>query len=659
MADAADTAGSPTESSGDVVYNGLIIPAQMAALLSQGSEIRQSPVKRSEHPGAAASSTSNFCATDSAGLAKGSSKSVTTPPQNRPKVIDGVGGDSTGDHDFASPPFVCTSQRRPHSKRTVTCSNCGERGHSKKKCTKPKRDRELNALDMRPLNAAKRKRLRPEGTAASRVGDLDQPSDFDGSDGSFVCTSGNDSEEQEENERNEDEAARMQYTECVWVPHDIQEMLEPESPVSASLRSPPKQNAEMPGSLPDFASAPKYKPRVHRSHPKCIPRECDTACDYAKLFLTDEVLSILVTHTNLAAITHPRLLSKRRFQNWKPTTAKEMLCFIGLCAFLGVVKVQNRKHVWSKSSIYRQKWLSKRMSLRRFESIITALNVADGWSLSDHRLSKKNKERPFWQMDDILRMFNVASKKYWSMGRLMSLDEAVIPFKGRHRARCYNKNKPSKYHLKKFGLMCAKTGYNYCSYFYEGKGEMRGRVAASTWPIMRLLDACPELHDDNRVLAVDNWFSSAASLGECARKGISFVGTMRPGRLQLESAKGRGTFPLAGVLRAAGVAKAKRGDYCCHKTTFENPPVTHYVTAWQDKQPVYVLSSYPPHVGRCVRKIRQDGVWTAQTFERPTTVQDYNSAMGGTDLHDMRLALLRTTVKSRRWQVLVFATLKT
>lgn len=105
MADAADTAGSPTESSGDVVYNGLIIPAQMAALLSQGSETRQSPVKRSEHPGAAASSTSNFCATDSAGLAKGSSKSVTTPPQNRPKVIDGVGGDSTGDHDFASPPL--------------------------------------------------------------------------------------------------------------------------------------------------------------------------------------------------------------------------------------------------------------------------------------------------------------------------------------------------------------------------------------------------------------------------------------------------------------------------------------------------------------------------------------------------------------------------
>jgi hypothetical protein len=68
---------------------------------------------------------------------------------------------------------------------------------------------------------------------------------------------------------------------------------------------------------------------------------------------------------------------------------------------------------------------------------------------------------------------------------------------------------------------------------------------------------------------------------------------------------------------------------------------------------VYVLSSYPPHIGRCVRKVRHEGAWTAQTFKRPTTVQDYNSAMGGTDLHDMRIAFLRTTVKSRRWQVRV------
>jgi hypothetical protein len=358
----------------------------------------------------------------------------------------------------------------------------------------------------------------------------------------------------------------------------------------------------------------------------------------------------------LAATSHPRLVSQKRFQKWKPTDANEMLCFIGVCQYLGIVRIQNRKHAWSRSSIFRQKWLSKRMSLRRFQDLVTAINSADSWSLSDRHLMRKNLEDPFWQVQELQKLFNRTSKKYWSMGRLMSLDEAVIPFKGRHRARCYNKNKPSKYHLKKYGLMCAKTGYNYCSYFYGGKNEQRGPVAASTWPIVMLLDNCPELHHDNRVLAVDNWFSSAASLDECVSKGVSFVGTMRPSRLKLQSEKRGGSFPLAGILKAKNVPKAKRGDYCCHKTTQLGRQ--HYLSAWQDKQPVYVLSSYPPHIGRCIRKIRQDGVWTVQTFERPTTVQDYNSAMGGTDLHDMRLSFLRTTVKSRRWQVLVFEMMK-
>jgi hypothetical protein len=251
----------------------------------------------------------------------------------------------------------------------------------------------------------------------------------------------------------------------------------------------------------------------------------------------------------------------------------------------------------------------------------------------------------------MVQLCNARAKKYWHMGRLMSADEAVVPFKGRHRARCYNPQKPSKYHLKKFGLNCAKTGYCYSFYYYEGKAEKRpANIPATTYPICKLLDQCPELQGANRILAMDNWFSSCSTLKECGRRGVHMVGTTRASRLGLVSAKGDGCFPLAGAFKEPKI-KVNRGDFICHNTQVAPDSFDHYVTAWMDKQPVLVLSSYPPYEGQCLRKIREESVWTEQTFRRPTVFQDYNSAMGGTDLHDMRLAFVRSTVKSRRWQV--------
>jgi hypothetical protein len=257
----------------------------------------------------------------------------------------------------------------------------------------------------------------PESRGTPRVGNDQQPSDFDDSGSSVQLSDGELSEEQDVLEAEEDKAAG--YADCVWVEHSIEE-LELSSPVSASTRSPTKPST--PASLPDFASAPKFTHRKDTSHPKCIPSKCESAFDYGRLFLNDEVLNILVEFTNQAATSHPRLVHQRRFTNWKPTTAQEMLCFVGVCAYMGVVKIQNRKHAWGINSVYRQKWLSMRMSLRRFESLITAVNCAAAWTYSDRRLSAMNTLHSFWQMDELVTLFNRASKKYWNMGRLMSLD---------------------------------------------------------------------------------------------------------------------------------------------------------------------------------------------------------------------------------------------
>ena len=71
-----------------------------------------------------------------------------------------------------------------------------------------------------------------------------------------------------------------------------------------------------------------------------------------------------------------------------------------------------------------------------------------------------------------------------------------------------------------------------------------------------------------------------------------------------------------------------------------------------------MLSTYPPRMGSCIRKVREARGWTAQTFPRPNVIAHYNSAMGGTDKHDMMISFARSSVKSNRWQVVWLCALR-
>jgi hypothetical protein len=387
------------------------------------------------------------------------------------------------------------------------------------------------------------------------------------------------------------------------------------------------------------------KPKAAR-----IPRECKTPDQFVQLMFPSSLVEELVTWTNAAATTHPRLKDQSRFAAWKPVTGKEMLLFLGVCVFLGVVKLQNRKLVWRKNGIFEQAWVQRRMSLRRFETILNALNCTGHWNLTNEEFAAKNSEDAFWQIKDFVSECNRRCAFHYKMGRSFSIDEAVIPWKGRHRARCYNPKKPAKYHLKKFSLNCADTGYVYCHYHYGGKDEMRpANVSASLWPIKKLLEQCPDLHNKNHFCSTDNWYSSAHSLAYFRRKGVHCAGTIKKGRLGVR-------FPAAAIFKAGrGVHKRARGDCMIHETALADGTPA-FVTSWQDKKSVLLLSSYRPMAGECVRKLKVGRTWTRQRFFRPNVVAHYNKTMGGTDLHDQRLAFARSTVKSRRWQVVCYVT---
>jgi hypothetical protein len=126
------------------------------------------------------------------------------------------------------------------------------------------------------------------------------------------------------------------------------------------------------------------------------------------------------------------------------------------------------------------------------------------------------------------------------------------------------------------------------------------------------------------------------------------VGTLKERRTLPETEK-RSGFPKGGLFKNGRAPL--RGQSVCHVSHGDD---TAYVTAWKDKKRVLMLSNYAPSMVTCERKIRHGSNWTLQTLPRPNVVEHYNRSMCGTDLHDMRLAFVRSTVKSCRWQPRVF-----
>jgi hypothetical protein len=573
--------------------------------------------------------------TETAVAALSSDKSKVS--KRKPAVVNGIAPGAADDDVFAPPPIVITTEKR--ARAPTMCGNCGEQGHTKRKCQQPKRERQLRALAVRELLPAQRQHREQERIGVDPLQNSDASSECSGVVDGAV------------HEDVADEAldSSCKYKGCQWTLHNIAAAPPAARPVSFGTRSPPPP--ERPQNL-EFVGVPPFLLHQSKSHAKNIPRGCQSELDFVKLLLhdgtCDDFILNAVYFTNQVAHDSARLQGTTRHRNWRDVDAQEMLTYFAICCYLGVVKIQNRKHTWQKKGLFHQPWITARMSLKRFERITNALNVSNAAVLSDADLQAANARDPYWQIAAVVESCNTKCANFWHMGRLMSLDEAVIPFKGHHRARCYNKAKPAKYHLKKFSLTCAKSGYNYAHYFYQGKTEQRpAHITATTFPVVKLLDMCPELHNHNRVLAIDNWFTSCMALTSCITRGVHCVGTMRPSRLGLEDKKD-GTFPLAGVFRGGG--KAQRGDSICY-STITDAGHKHYATCWQDAEPITVMSTWPPYMGTCVRKIREERGWTEQVFRRPTVFQDYNSAMGGTDLHDMRLAFIRSTVKSRRWIV--------
>jgi len=218
----------------------------------------------------------------------------------------------------------------------------------------------------------------------------------------------------------------------------------------------------------------------------------------------------------------------------------------------------------------------------------------------------------------------------------VSIDEAMIPFKGRLRFKQYTKDKPTKWGIKVFVLADSTNGYVSRIQVYTGKNSSlsRDEVGLSSRVVLELLDGLEGRHPK---VYMDNFYSPALFL-TLYRKGVNACGTVRPNRKY---------FPQELNVNKRDV------DTGYYDYRSSGPLLA---SVWMDKRILHLLSTmhvaYPSSAPATVRRRAGDG--TQEDVMCPPCLPDYQAYMRGVDRGDQLIGYYNLGRRSTKWWKRVF-----
>lgn len=357
--------------------------------------------------------------------------------------------------------------------------------------------------------------------------------------------------------------------------------------------------------------------------------------DFFTLFFDEEVMSNFVSATNWYGQTY--------ITDWEhDVDISEFRHFFAMILTQGMIKYPNRKMAFDDQT-FGCRFLTDTMSKKRFDQLLKAWHFENLGRMSTEEVQNFKKNNPFWAVKRLASSLSLKYMSCYQCGQRLDIDEQCVPWKGRHKCRCYNPKKPEKWHFKIFGLNDSATGYQTNFYLYEGKAEQRPPdTPATLYPIKKLLED-QRYHNVNHLIATDNWYTSVPA-AEFIKSEVhaDYIGTIKTNKSHL---------PAEGKFAKTGGGRKRRGDMKqMVAKMFDSPASDMYFIAWMDNNPVHLLSTIKSHRAEVTRNVENaSGKWTKQIFSQPSMVREYNHTMGGTDLGDQLLSYYRSRLRSFSW----------
>ncbi|KAH9379192.1 hypothetical protein HPB48_000223 [Haemaphysalis longicornis] len=221
---------------------------------------------------------------------------------------------------------------------------------------------------------------------------------------------------------------------------------------------------------------------------------------------------------------------------------------------------------WSTDSVLRMDLVADSMPVNRFEELQRFLHFKD----HSDTLSFQNDR--VTQIRSVIDALNEAFFSGVDAEEYQSVDEMVIPFKGRSSVRQYLPSKPKRWGFKVW-VRAGVSGVN------QGTTGGRSNVSSEIGTAGVVIRLSEGLERKNYKLYADNVFRSMALLSKLREDGIFFAGTCRANHVHGADKKLK---PLK-ELKAGG----RGSTSIC--TSADN--IT--VTKWLDNSLVHVVSATP------------------------------------------------------------------
>ena len=397
--------------------------------------------------------------------------------------------------------------------------------------------------------------------------------------------------------------------------------------------------------LPLFFTRPRFQwsggdyvePRTPRKEfdrqpgPVRVCDPCMKAVDYFQFFYSDTVFSELVKFANDNAELKKRTEPQKNKGEWKKLTVEEIKAYYGLLIMKDILRLDRDAHYWHTGAEHFL--LSTKfggvMSRDRFFQIRRYLYFVDPKKDVD-RGDKLHKIR--YILDTVRRSF----MDEYIPHKEVTVDEAMVPFKGRLGFKQFMKDKPVKFGIKLWVCADAVTAYCYNLEVYTGKhgGQINKLMGLSARVVIGLTKP---IHNFGHIVFTDNFYTSPVLAKYLAGKDTYLCGTVRPNRIG---------YPADLVKTNAEIRRMPRGASEWRQCE------GMVATAWKDNRLVHYLSSahtpdWPPNAPSVTTQRRQkDG--TVVEFQCPPSVAAYAEFMNGVDRLDQNTRQNKSK-KSMKW----------
>ena len=336
----------------------------------------------------------------------------------------------------------------------------------------------------------------------------------------------------------------------------------------------------------------------------------DSPYDAWRLLFTEKMLNKIVTSSNEKAKQNNKILD---------LTLKELERFLGLVYLRGALGMRRVAVEFLWNNEYGVEIFKNTMSRNRFNMIKKYLRFD---SLEERRI---NKNKKFIHIQYIFDEFTRNSMQHYIPHPFLTIDEQLIPSKNRCSLIQYLPNKPDKFGIKIWMLVCNTTKYcfNQSPYLGSEEKEERNGEPMGDYVVKKLMEP---LYNFGYNITADNLFTSFELCQFLLKNKTTYVGTVRLNRKFLSEEH-----------------KEKKELY---KSRFFIDTTEKIISvSYQSKKKKNVVLLSSQHKEANILKGEK---------RKPEIVKFYNKTKAGVDIVDKMIKNYSTQAFCRRWPLAVF-----